>query len=127
MDNNQEKPDIPEALQKSLTDALQEIAMLVHKACGTSHVIINLEHVSDALAGSGQTKLNIGAVGIPMQLLEAAARKAAEKAATELAGAQKDLTPEEKTKYVDDIVTKMMNEAKKKGESEGPKTNEEVK
>ena len=57
-------PDIPEDMQRALIMALQDISLYVHNLAGQSQVIMNVNHISDAINRSGSTSIAINVGGV---------------------------------------------------------------
>jgi len=60
-------PDIPQELQKKLSDALFELCIYIHTNVGSSSVLISLQHASDALAKQSTTAITVMGGGIAIR------------------------------------------------------------
>jgi hypothetical protein len=97
-----DKPSIPEHLQQALDKALHDIAVFLHDNTMMSVAVVDVHHISDAVLGKAQTIVGAIIGGMPVTR-----------------GPKhpdyKPLDSEDKTKMVDDIVTRMMDKAKNGG------------
>lgn len=89
-------PKIPKELQDKISDAIQELCMYIHDNVGSSQVILNIQHVSDALYRSGSTSISILGGGVKVER-----------------DGEKRVDPNNK-KEVDDLVANLMAKAKAK-------------
>jgi hypothetical protein len=55
---------IPEDMQRALIMALQDISLYVHNLAGQSQVIMNVNHISDAINRNGSTSIAINVGGV---------------------------------------------------------------
>lgn len=63
-----DQKNIPDELTRALSDALQNICFYIHNNVGNSQVILNVQHVSDAVYRSGSTSISILGGGIRVEV-----------------------------------------------------------
>lgn len=70
MNINGSGPEIPEELQRKLGEALFDICMFLHEKAGSSQIMMQIQHTSDALAKKCQSTVTIVGGGISVKLDE---------------------------------------------------------
>jgi hypothetical protein len=105
---DQEQPKIPDELQQELVRAIQKLCVFIHDAAGMSHIMLDIHHVSDALARQGSTMISaaVGGVGVTRD--------------PKKGEPMRDAKPVDAQAMVNDLVGQMMDAAKKKG-ADAPK------
>ena len=103
-DKPQDQSPLPPDLEKQLVQTLQNLAFWMHEQSGASHIVIDLQHISDALARCSQTLISGGGMGLNLH-------KLAEKFEAD----KKELAEADPQKLANDAIERAIQAAKQKG------------
>jgi hypothetical protein len=87
-----EGKELPPEIREALCDALHKLAVFIHEEAGVSHVIVQVTHISNALARQATTSVIVGGGGTPIERKQ-----------------------ENAVEMADNIIKSMMEKAKNKG------------
>jgi hypothetical protein len=74
------QPELPKELEEALANALHNIAFFLHEQVGSSHVILDVKHMSDAINRTGSTLITAAGLGLRIAKGQGAEQPSAEEA-----------------------------------------------
>ena len=104
--------ELPKELEKALIKAIQEVCFYLHEQTHASHIILDIKHISDAIAQCSSTLISGAGLGLRLESKDKAASQ------------QPSKEDEDASKLAQEAIDNAINAAKLKGQAGAKKTEE---